>query len=723
MTSPRANKGGVLDQPESRAAAAVYCSVLLLLLFVPLVFSTAIHRFYALPKFLLLLTGSAVTMTLLAPAWAARARRGDQPAALFTPSHSVWLGLYLSAIAVSTFFGVAPFASLFGSFDNQMGLLTHACFLVCFVGLVIGVNRDLGRWRTLLACMSLSGALAAAYAWAQFFGFDPFVSPRLYTYGFAGEIITRVASTLGHANYLGNFLLYTAPISAAFAFAAAGRFRALALISTALPVGAVVMSGTRGAWIGLAAGAVAFAILESRGILTGLRPGSRRSLVYAALSLAAVIASTLIIASGPSARSIAARARMSTSEAMSGAGRTILWRDSLKMVPAYAVIGCGPEGFRKAFLAYRSEELSRLAPRINNESSHSSYLDAAISYGLAGATGYLAVITSTFVLIFRARRRAGDAGTRVLLSGLAAAFVSALAHKFFIFDQIPTGLYFFSVVALAQASINVTRDQRTDEKRSIPRGAMKRGVFGWAGFVAGCAVLAAALWYSYAVWQADVAIKKVFSSAAAADVRSVMYYRERATGGPDPPGDYDFQFARALTTCIERMEDQSEESPARREAVESAIAHARKSVAHSLTPNSGYLLLASISLLEGDREGLRAYSAEALRLDPNYFVSHWLMAESHLSDGDRERAIREARAALGLNPASLEAKLTLDRAEGRAGRREAVEALLEEGRALAREGRIRKARQTFIRALRNSNGPCPDCQKALEELDAGVIKE
>ena len=708
----------MLDQSRNKAATAVYYPVLLLLLTVPLAFSTAIHRFYALPKFIVLLTGTAIILPLAALAWASLARRGDEPSLLFSRGHLTRLGLYLLAAAASTFLGVAPLASLLGSFDNQMGLLTHACYFALFGGLVLGVNRDGRKWRMLLVCMSVSGLLAAAYAWAQFFGLDPFVPPRTYSYNFAGESIIRVASTLGHADYLGNFLLYTTPISAALSFAATKRLRAMALISTALSIGAITMSGTRGAWLGLAAGASAFAILEARRISTRLRRApSRRALAYAALLLLAATISILVIASSPSARSISARAQVTTSEAMTGAGRTILWRDSLKMVPAYALVGCGPEGFRNAFLAYRSEELSRMAPQINNESSHNSYLNAAISYGLPGAIAYLAIIASTFALLFKARRRAGDPVTKILVTGLLSAFVSVLAHKLFIFDQLPTGLYFFSVVGLAQASANIT-----DEKNRTPRGAKTQAARGrLAGmsalafaFISGGVIIAAALWYSFAVWQADAAIKKVFSSAAAGDTRAVMVYGERATSGPDPAGDYDFQFARALTSCVERMNDDDE---GKREALLVAIAHARKSLPHTLTPNSSYLLLASLSLIEGDKEGLRDNASRALRLDPNYFASHWLMAEAHMTNGDRDQAAREAEAALRLNPSSLGAKLTLDRALGRAGQREFIEALIEEGRALARQGKIRKARKSFVRALRNSNGLCAECREALAELE------
>src|SRR5262249_28835359 len=151
-----------------------------------------------------------------------------------------------------------------------------------------------------------------------------------------------------------------------------------------------------------------------------------------------------------------ARARRALAEGTGGSGRTLLWRDALPMLPAYGLSGCGPEGFRKAFLPHKSKELAQLAPLTNNESSHNAYLDAAIAYGLPGAILYVAVLASALVLLIRARRCAADGEMKIACAGILSALVAVAAHNFFIFDQIPTGLYFFAFAGLAQAAFNVT---------------------------------------------------------------------------------------------------------------------------------------------------------------------------------------------------------------------------------------------------------------------------
>ena len=123
------------------------------------------------------------------------------------------------------------------------------------------------------------------------------------------------------------------------------------------------------------------------------------------------------------------RARALMTEGVSSSGRALLWRDSLKMVPSFAIIGCGPEGFRKVFPSFKSKELADLSPKSNNESSHNSFLDAAISYGLPGAALYGAIIALALALLIRTRRRALAQNQRIIITSLLSSLVAALAHN------------------------------------------------------------------------------------------------------------------------------------------------------------------------------------------------------------------------------------------------------------------------------------------------------
>lgn len=210
-----------MDKPRKKISAGnrarglavdglVFWLALALLVAVPLAFSTLVYTKYSLPKFVILLVGSSVLTLLLALS----TTRFRVAGTVLLRSRLIWIAyLYLAVVGVSTIFGVAPLASLFGSHLNYMGLITRLCFLIVFVALIAGIGASEKRLHAALWGMAATAFLVAAYGMAQSFGIEPFVSRNLYTFTSPEGPLVRVSATLGHSNYLGNFLLYTTPIS------------------------------------------------------------------------------------------------------------------------------------------------------------------------------------------------------------------------------------------------------------------------------------------------------------------------------------------------------------------------------------------------------------------------------------------------------------------------------------------------------------------------------
>ncbi len=713
MKPSQAKKNDSSDARNSRFEHAGFWLSLSLVVLVPLAFSTAVYNIFSLPKFALLLTGSS----LLIPALAWNARRTSFER--LKSRHALIVSLYVIAIAISTLFGVAPRASLFGSNYGRMGLITHLSFFLCFIALVTGIGTSEKRLFLVLRAMAVTGFIVAAYGFIQFFGHDVFLSPDLYTLASEAGPVLRVAGTLGHANYLGNFLLYTTPLTAGLAMVSSGSARRLAITASVVSVIAIAFSGTRGAWLGILAAAITFAGLELYGRSGDLLRTRRRALVKrAGLTLIAITALVAIITLNPASRNITARARQFMSDGFTGAGRTLLWRDSLRMVPRYGLTGCGPEGFRKAFLAYKSEDLALYSPLTNNESSHNSYLDAAISFGLPGAIAYIAIIASIFALLIRVRRRFASRRMKVIATGLLSSIAAVAVHNFFIFDQISTGLYFYALAALALASANLAANRETSASRNqASKGEMERASFTPAKTVftfVGLLVAVMSGWYVWSLVRADAAIKQAFEAANAGDSDRVASLASQATGAIDPTSAYDFLFARALMLSADQMEASGE---TRDEIIKLAMRHAEKSLPYTLMPDSDSLLLAYLALQIGDVERLGVYAEEAMKWDPNFSNTHWLMAESLLARGENERAAIEARRALHLFPGALEARGALKRARKDAPtKKRNIEEMLAHAIALRDSGKPQKAKKVLRRAIRRSGGTCPACHRALAQV-------
>ncbi len=728
-----------------------------LLFLVPLAFSTAVQGIYSLPKFVLLLVGGSV-IALLLTLYASRHSQLIVP--LFKSNHVKLVCAYFVVVALSTVFSVAPRVSVFGSSSNFMGLITRLCFFICFFGLIAGIGASEGRLLKTLWAIVISGGIVATYAVAQFFGIEPFAPTSVYTFSTSLGDVIRVCSSIGHSNYLGNFLLYITPLSAALALATNKRARLFAAIITAMSLLAIVFSVARGAWVGIIVGMIFFVILELKYAPAKPLINRKNLLRYAAIILLFSSVIISIIAFTPASRSIKERVQALITQGVSSSGRIILWRDSLKMLPAFALTGAGSEGFRKALLLYKSKELAKLSQPDNNESSHNSYLDVALSHGLLGLVLYLAIIISTLTTFLRLRRRITSPSWRIIISGVAASFVAVLAHNFFIFDQLSTGLYFFAFVALASAMTNVFGANAVQEKalpqtsqagekvakpqdqnRFVPTNANPKGLRRWASHAAtALAALAfvVAVWYSAGLIKAELAFGKIFDPRIARNFQAITKRCEEAANSPLPTGAYNYRVAKALETYAQELLKYSKASDpssaegknlltTRSAALQLAIAYAEKSLAHTNTPDLNYSLLAALALTAGDVEKLNLAAAEAIRCDPNGYQARWLMAEAHLARGEKEQAAREAEIALEIKHVSPEASFALARAQGGAYTdaeisaarqrsiklKRSVEEVIEAAHKLSQEGQLKKARLKLLTALASTDGNCADCHREL----------
>ena len=699
-------------QPHSQASrpnAALFWACMSVVTLVPLAFSTEVYRIYVLPKFAILLVGAALILLLLGLVAA------SSTGSLITlkSKHVALALLYVGAAALSTLLGVSPLASFFGSYQNEMGLLSRLCFFVCFIGLIVAVGRNRQHLVILVWLIAATGSLVAIYAFIQFFGWDPFLPLSAYTMRSPGGPVVRVIGSLGHSNYLGNFLLYTAPLTASLALAWGGRARRIAVVGAAFSAAAIVFSGTRGAWLGLLAGAATLALLEVRRLKDRGAKKSKRTILRAAIASAGVLLFVLVIVSSPASRDVTRRARSFVEDRFTGSGRVLLWRDATRMVPRFALVGCGPEAFSREFLPYKSLDLARLAPQINNESSHNSYLDAAISFGLPGAILYGALIASSFSLLLRARRRAADRRIALIITGLVASLAAIAVHNLFIYDQVPTGLYFLIFAALALAASNITgASQQAGEGPWPAEASISLRWAGRATAILGAALLVAGVWFALSLVKADVAMKRAMVSAGAGDYDALATYGEWATRSLDHTGAYNFQFARALALYADTISANEESGlrpvGSRARAVETAIDQVHKSLAHTLTPEANYVLLAYLELSKGDTRELRNYASEAIGWDPYFFGARWLMAEALLAEGDRDGAAHEAQLALQLNPASSEARSVLARARGDAQLvTPTVPQLVERARLSLGRGNLERAEGLLQRAIRVSGDAVP----------------
>jgi tetratricopeptide (TPR) repeat protein len=612
---------------------------------VPLAFDPASSRPFVGPKLV-----AALALGALAPAAAVAAGGLSR----LSRGALVAFGAHAAALALATAGSLAPAMSFAGDYYRGMGFVTRAALIALAVVAGALVAADASRAVVFLRAMLAASALVAVYAIVQALRLDPIVDPSLLMHtSRAGVTEFRVVSTLGHANFVGHFLLFGAGAAVALAGVAPPRAARIAALGCgALVALGAVVSGSRGAWAGLAIQAVALACLAvpafGRPALTPRRLAAAAGVVLAAVAVGAPLAR------GPVGEQVALRALEFRLDGMTGSNRTVLWRDALPMVARYAAHGCGPEAFVLAFLPYTSAELERGEPYAIYDSAHDVLLDAAISTGAAGAATVVALFAVAAVALRRAFRSLPKGRERALPLGLALALVGYAVGGLFVFDTIPTALYFYLFVAV---SVGL-----------VPRPAGTARGAAWRAPVAGVLLVAAVafVWPRLRlVWSAD---RQMATATARAEVgrlpEAIAFGRAAVENGRalGPAAELGHMLARIYARVGDPTRAPTDEE---RALIEAGIAEVDRALPYATTPQLLRAERADLLLRCGRVDEARADLGEAVRLAPAFWPARVRLARLLVETGDAEGARREAAAALDLNPESADARAVLDEAASR----------------------------------------------------------
>jgi O-antigen ligase len=519
-----------------------------------------------------------------------------------------WNGILCAAgiaLAVATA-ATSPMASLAwtGSEWRRLGALTSIAIILAayLAGTLAG--RSVENRVALLRGLCLAGSLASLYGIAQYFGYDPWLDSSLYHFGEGEYQIVRPPGPIGHSNYLAAFLLWPVFCGVGL-WRSGGRF--LGGVTAVSGAVAILLCGSRGAWAGLAAGAILLLVLE--------RPSAR--IVARGLLLVAVVAALFYFS--PFGDRLRARVFWIGEDA-AGGSRVLLWRDAWNMSATRPWSGFGPDTFAAEFPRYQSEELSRSFPDFYHESPHNLFLDALVGQGWLGVLLWVGWFFLGAYGAWRAirghQRRLGV----TLLAGLAASLV---AHQFAVL-VIPTAFALLLGVGLL-ASL--------DEARA-PVVPVRRGLIA-------VPCIAAACWFFFSaqsMLRADLAL----GTLQRADANTAMgLWRE----AKETPVSANLYFSRRWTENAARTMVALDKLRWSQLAGEAAVAATHDPEQQQNAWYNLAILQASANDATAVEKSLRA----AIQAAPTWFKPHWMLARLLAATGRIEEAQREARLALDLN--------------------------------------------------------------------------
>jgi O-antigen ligase len=521
------------------------------------------------PKLIVLLGLAAISVTGLRPAHRT----------LF----SLLIFAALISLALSTALSPTPAISAFGTNWRRFGAIPQAAILLLAWFLSAQAHRVLPMLRIIAA----AGAITAAYGIAQYFGWDPILPASAYHMGEGIWTIVRPPSTLGYVSYFATWLLFMVFLSLAIPGRAWKAVAAVAAI-------ALVLTGTRAAVLGLAAGAAVWLFWRGWRV-------SWRTIAAAA----AVLAAGAVFYYSPLGWQLRSRMRWFVEDPWGGS-RPLLWRDSLRMAAHRLPAGYGPEAFTAEFPHYQSADLERSYPDFSHESPHNIFLDALVAQGIPGLLALAGLCAVGFRCAWRVRDR--HPGVAPALAGALAA--GLVAQQFTAFT-IPTAVIFFATIALA-AGLDAPVPARGRRLPWVP-------------------VAAALLFVAVRFALADHALARARADLAAGNLESAArdYESWRMPGASS-----DLWYSRSLIAVGD---------------LPGAITLGLRATETAEDPFNAWYSLSALYAGQNNAPRAEFSLRNAIRASPTWFKPHWTLARLLALTGRAADARTEAAAAVDLD--------------------------------------------------------------------------
>ncbi len=356
-------------------------------------------------------------------------------------------------------FGAAVLASGIVAADQGPVLDRYQTFLVEGVLLWFLLSNTVVRRRAVeraLSALVIAAALLGAITVFQYAshtftkdyaGLAQIEPAQLDLYAVSAGYLPRLGGSIGEKNRFGQVLAVSLPIAVALARRRDKKSSIIYHGAAVCILGGIVVSGSRGAAIGVLATVV---------VLVAYRLISFRSIVV----VAALAGGALLLMPGYRDRIASSFQGVDAIEGSSQVDTSIQSRltenlSALHMYFDYPVLGIGPDGYPSHYEVYAKP----IGLRVKDEARepHDLYLGIAAELGTVGLFAFLFVVATVLVRLHRGRRVSVGSDVRLadVQAGMIAAVVAYLATGVFLHLSFERYLWLLLALADVAASVSV----------------------------------------------------------------------------------------------------------------------------------------------------------------------------------------------------------------------------------------------------------------------------
>lgn len=238
-----------------------------------------------------------------------------------------------------------------------------------------------------------------------------------------------VQGTYRSRNHFAGLLEMVLPITAAYGIALFHRanasrvpagVRALAACAV-LVVGGVMLLGLAHSLskMGFVAGLCGLFVMGALALMTTLR-GPKKWVSMAGLTGCGLLAFFAL----PTDQLVSRFGYLFSDDLATGGGRWPIWRDTLHLLSAYPLFGCGLGNYGTAFLKYQTTDVNWAFTF-----AHNDYLQLASELGALGLSIFAGLMLFVLMRAIRAATQAGEWNTRALGLGCVGAIAAISIHS------------------------------------------------------------------------------------------------------------------------------------------------------------------------------------------------------------------------------------------------------------------------------------------------------
>lgn len=386
---------------------------------IPLIISPINFDLFDLPK-ATLLYALALTVSV---SFIARSLLSGELVIKRTPLNKPLLA-FAAMITIATATSPVPLISVIGEYGRYENLATILSYIViCFLATQF---LDDNEWRKNLVAISFfSFGIISFYGIMQALGFD--ILPTALR-----DFVGRGRSTLGNPVFFGGYLAIMIPLLLAYLVdkdnlpsmpkAAIGMLLVLGMAG-------VVLSQSRGAWLGLVVGIVAFIIMQRKNLAKGA--GTAFAMVIFGVAFALLVLA--VSGSGKLQTTVSSLEDKLTSAADIGQGtqatRIEIWKSAVEMVAVRPLEGYGPDQMYAWASAFTTLKKAQIELNTIPDRTHNIFLQVAINGGLISLLIFLWIVIAVGGMGFKVlKNNDGPARTYsvAVLSGLIAYLAQGL---------------------------------------------------------------------------------------------------------------------------------------------------------------------------------------------------------------------------------------------------------------------------------------------------------